>query len=212
MKLGTVMVPGSFVADNFAGVARPAPAAWSRIVGTPRVEGDNSVIGDCVETAGFNCVQTAFARKGVMNPLPNAAVPGIYSAITGWNAAIPSSDRGTDPEAFFNWWKLNQIGGHTLADLSRIDPRNKTKIRECIAHDGGVFLIVALATENQNERIWTASGTPGSWGNHCVWADGYEGDLTISTSWGEEQPVDGSYFDKGFVIAVYTAQLSAPML
>ena len=182
--------------------------AWSRIVGTPRVEGYNDTIGDCVETAGFNAVQTMAAREGKLTPIPNHLVPGVYSAVTGYNPNIPATDQGTDPEVFFTWWRQNAIFGCKLSNLIRLNPRNENAIRDSIIRNGGVFLCVELATAQQNEIIWTASGTPGSWGGHAVWCDSFEAELTFATSWGQVKPIDRSYFQHGFVAAAYGLELN----
>lgn len=181
--------------------------AWSRIVGAPRVEGYNDTIGDCVETAGFNAVQTQTALGGNMTPIPNHLVPGVYSAVTGYNAANPVTDQGTDPEVFFTWWAQNAISGFRLSNIIRLNPKDESNIRDTIIRKGGVFLCVELATQQQNEIIWTASGTPGSWGGHAVWCDGFEAELTFATSWGQVKPIDRSYFQQGFVVAAYGLEL-----
>lgn len=71
-------------------------------------------------------------------------------------------------------------------------------------------MCVELATEQQNERVWTPTGTCGSWGGHAVWTDSYEGALTKITSWGAEFYIDRSYFEaSGFVVGAYALELVA---
>ncbi len=176
---------------------------------TPRVEGFNDTIGDCVETAGFNSVQTLLSRAGNVTPIANDLVPEIYSAVTGYNPNNFASDEGTDPEVFFTWWAKNAIAGYKIANLTRPDPKGEDGIRQCILNNGGVFLCVELAVEQQNQLVWTASGTPGSWGGHAVWCDGFEAELTFATSWGQVKPIDRSYFEQGFVAAAYGLELIA---
>jgi hypothetical protein len=82
------------------------PAAYSRIWGTPRVAGHNDVVGDCVETAACNAVQTGMARVGLSGPqISNDMAVTLYSQVTGYTALDPASDRGTDPDELFGWWR-----------------------------------------------------------------------------------------------------------
>lgn len=209
MKLGCRF--NASVAD-YAGRAgdstTQALPAWSRMVDAPRVEGHNDLIGDCVETAGFNAVQTFLARAGSDALISNDFVPEVYSAVTGYTPNNPASDRGTDPEAFFAWWGRNAIAGYKLGRLTRLGPQDENGIRNTISSAGGVFLCIDLAVEQQNEIVWTASGTPGTWGGHAIWCDGFEADLTFATSWGEIKPIDRSYFEQGFVTAAFGLELT----
>jgi hypothetical protein len=210
MRLGCRLNPSVTAYAGRAGASiAPALPAWSRIVTAPRVEGHNDTIGDCVETAGFNAVQTLLARAGNDTQIPNALVPAVYTAVTGYNPANPATDQGTDPEAFFAWWGQSPIAGYKLGNLTRLNPQDEAAIRQTIATTGGVFLCVELAVEQQNQLVWTATGTPGTWGGHAIWCDSFEADLTFATSWGEVKPIDRSYFEKGFVQAAYGLELVA---
>jgi hypothetical protein len=186
------------------------PAAYSRILGTPRVQGHNDVIGDCVETAACNAVQTAMARAGVSGPqISNDLAVTLYSQITGYAALNPASDRGTDPRELFAWWCENPIASYRLKQVTPVDPQSEADIRHVVSGAGGIFLVLALGLAQQNQLVWAAGGTPGSWGYHAVWADDYEGALTTCTSWGEAKPMDRSFFAAGFVAAAYALDLAA---
>jgi hypothetical protein len=185
------------------------PAAYSRIMGTPRVEGHNDQIGDCVETAACNAVQTEMARVGIAGPqISNDLAVSLYSQITGYTALNPASDRGTDPNALFGWWRQNPIAGYRLAQVTPIDPQSEADIRHVVSSAGGIFLVLALGLAQQNQLVWTAAGTPGSWGYHAVWADDYDGALTTCTSWGEAKPMARGFFAAGFVVAAYALELA----
>ena len=184
------------------------PVAYSRIISTPRVEGHNDLIGDCVETAACNAVQTARARSGMLAPqISNDLAATLYGEITGYTALNPASDRGTDPDELFAWWRKNPIASYRLGQISAIDPQAEPAIRHVISRAGGIFLVLALGLAQQNQLVWAAAGTPGSWGYHAVWADGYDGALTGCTSWGEAKPMDRSFFAAGFVVGAYALEL-----
>lgn len=185
------------------------PRAYSRIIGTPMVQGHNDQIGDCFPTACCNAVQTTLWRGGIYDTVPDNLAVEAYEDMTGYSPAAPISDQGTDPEQGFAWWRANHIGGYRLTGLSQIAAASEGEIRSAIASAGGVLLCVELSIEQQNQRTWMPAGTPGSWGGHAVWADGYDGATYRITSWGEVFYVDRSYFDAaGFVAGVYRLDLT----
>jgi hypothetical protein len=178
-------------------------------MGTPRVEGHNDVVGDCVETAACNAVQTKMAKAGISAPqISNDFPVTLYGQITGYTALDPASDQGTDPGALFAWWRKNSIASYRLQQVTPIDPRSESDIRHVVSCAGGIFLVLALGLAQQNQLVWTAAGTPGSWGYHAVWADGYDGALTTCSSWGEAKPIDRSFFAAGFVVAAYALDVT----
>jgi hypothetical protein len=185
------------------------PVAYSRIIGTPRVAGHNELVGDCVETAACNAVQTAMAGRGHSAPqLSNDLAVTLYTQITGYTALKPASDRGTDPNDLFVWWRHNMIAGYRLQQAIAVDPKSEPDMRHVISTTGGIFLVLALGLAQQNQLVWTAAGTPGSWGYHAVWADDYEGALTSCTSWGEAKVMDRFFLAAGFVVGAYALDLA----
>lgn len=210
MKLGCATQPGTLPpVANVAAAVAPPPSAYARISEAPRVQGHNDVCGDCVETAASNSVQTALARAGIFTRISDDYPRTLYSNLTGYRDGIPSTDNGTDPMVLFDWWRRNALGGFKLTNLTRLEPTEEGAIRHAIATDGGVYLIVNLSVEQQNQRVWMPAGTPGTWGGHAIWADEYDGGLTFCTSWGEPTPLDRSYFTTpGFVIAAFQLGLT----
>jgi hypothetical protein len=185
------------------GAGPAAPVAYSRIMYAPRVEGQNSKIGDCFPTACANAIQTYLARANLGIVLHDADAVDAYEGMTGYNPAIPATDQGTNPDAGFAWWQANAIAGYKLAGITSIPTEDEDELRHAIAA-GGVLLCVQLATEQQNQRVWTATGTPGSWGGHAIFCDGYDGEIYSITSWGEAFYIDRSYFTTpGYVVGAY---------
>ena len=183
--------------------------AWSRIVDTPRIGKSNLTVGDCACVAAVNAVQTLLARGGDYTPISEQVALDVYAAVTGYNPADPSTDRGTDPEQLFAWWRENAIAGHKLATFTRLNPADTTGIKLAIMKGGGVYLCVELAMEQQNQTEWKPVGTPGTWGPHAVWGDTYEADWLTATSWMEGITVDDAYLTGGFCAAVYDLQIVA---
>lgn len=196
--LGDAPIPRAMASETVP------PYAYGRVSECPRVAGNNNVLSDCVETAAANAVQTAMGRQRFYDPISNGYVARLYSLITGYVAGDAATDQGTDPNALFTWWKQNPIAGYRLADVVAFEPTAEDAIRWQIDRAGGVMLVVALSVEQQNQREWRAAGTPGSWGEHAVWADSYDGGLTFATSWGEMMPISRAYFNApGFVLGAF---------
>ncbi|MDE2342902.1 MAG: hypothetical protein KGL63_05835 [Betaproteobacteria bacterium] len=153
-------------------------------------------------------VQTQLSRQGIMTPMPDDLPVQIYSAITGYVPGNAATDQGTDPEQLFAWWAANPIAGYKLGTFTRINPANVNAMRNAIIN-GGAYLCVELAVEQQGQKEWKPAGTPGSWGGHAVWADTYEADWLSVTSWGECILVDDAYLSGGFGAAVFSLDLEA---
>ena len=208
MKLGCRWQGAPAVTAERAATSLP-PVAYSRIIGTPRVAGHNEQVGDCVETAACNAVQTVMADRGLSAPqISNGLAVTLYSQITGYTALDPASDRGTDPNELFAWWRQNTIAGYGLKQAVAIDPKSEPEMRHVISAAGGIFLVLALGLAQQNQLVWSDAGTPGSWGYHAVWADDYDGALTSCTSWGEAKVMDRGFFAAGFVVGAYALDLA----
>jgi hypothetical protein len=178
--------------------------AWSRLVSVQRLNGFNSDIGDCVPTGCINGVLDWLGARGIIPPLvPNQLAKDLYKAVGDYVDGDPSTDNGVDPDRMWAWWMQNAILGCKLKEPPiLIDPRNEWAVRKAIQNHGFIGTIASLALEQQNEIIWTALGTPGTWGLHYLNIDGFDGPYT-ATSWGYEKQIDQSYFDSGFIKQVY---------
>jgi len=211
MRLGCRWNPGTLHIPEPVGATSPVSVAWSRIVGTPRLAGDNTVIGDCVPTACANAVQDAMAAAGNYAPIPQAEIVRVYSAVTGYVPGDSASDQGTQPSDMWNWWQQHDIAGYKLRKATPIDPQSEYAVRKTIETTGGVILIVALSLEQQTQTEWLPIGTPGSWGYHCIWVDSYVGGLSFATSWGQMTPIHQTYLQNpGFTVGAFALDLVQP--
>lgn len=191
------------IVPEAVGVALPEPPARSRIVGTNRVLGFNNKIGTCMQDLCLNAVQTELSLKSIMSPIPDQLAVQVYSAVTGYNPADPSTDLGTNPDQMFQWWLENEIAGYKLKALPRLlNPKDQFSIHAGIARSKWIGLILNLSLTQQNQITFTGEGDPGTWGKHAVLADQNDGP-TGTTCWGAEKWIANSFFAKGFVLAAY---------
>ncbi len=210
MKLGCQWRPQAFMPVALTGAGRAPVEAYSRIEGAPRVAGHNDECGDCVETAACNAVQTRLAIAGGRTALSDELPVSIYEqpAVAGYVPGDAATDVGTDPARLFAWWKANSIGGWKLRAETPIAPSMEGDVRNAIL-GLGVFLVLELSVEMQNQKLWLPAGTPGSWGGHAMWCDEFDGALTWGTTWGQPQAIDRSLFGTPFVLGAYALDLVA---
>jgi hypothetical protein len=210
MHLGVVLDAEPVKFDSIESIeATPPVFAYGRVEDTPRVTGFNNTVGDCFPTACCNAVQTALGLRGVYTPISNNLPVTIYSATTGYVPGNAATDIGTTSKQMFGWWKNNAINGYKSNLPKCYAGTDIGTLRRLIQTKGGVIAIIGLAVQQQNERVWSGTGVPGTWGWHAVWIDMFDGLLTFCTSWGLSQPIDESFFAKGFVNQIWDVDLIA---
>jgi len=207
MKLGSRLDRGQFRPRPLVGAIEQIDA-YSRIVGAPLVKGNNDRWGDCVETAAYNAIQDDMADIGDLGALHDDLPVHLYSQLTGFDPATGANDNGTDPLSLIKFWQGNSISGWRLASVTHIDPSREGDIRHSIATKGGIYLVVNLSVDQQNQQTWMPTGQPGSWGEHAVWCDSFDGATYFVTSWGLRIAVDRSFItNRNFVVGAFSLDL-----
>jgi hypothetical protein len=151
------------------------------------VEGNDSV-GDCVlaEEAHFIGVQTGNA--GTLYAYTVAQTLAAYSAITGYNPAVPSSDQGTDPITCLNYFTQNAYAdGTKLAGYAEVDATNQAEVQFAIAAFGNLKMWVGLPDAwinpfpSSNGFVWDVAPSNPNQG-HCVGAPSYNSPRVVGAS------------------------------
>jgi len=154
------------------------------------LEGNDSV-GDCVlaEEAHFIGVQTGNA--GTLFSYTVAQTLAAYSAITGYNPAIPSTDQGTDPITCMNYFIQNAYADGTKLDgYAEVDATNQAEVQFAINAFGNLKMWVGLPDAwinpfpNSNGFVWdVAPANPNN--GHCIGSPSYNSTRVVgSTSQG----------------------------
>ncbi len=135
----------------------------------------NDQYGDCVIAAGAHFQQLVTTLTGKPNVPTTDQVLAAYTAITGFNASDPSTDNGTDPMAFLQYWQTTGLWGTKIGPFVEANPASPLQIRDSIWFFGGALVGLALPMSAQDQDIWdvppggwTADNQPGSWGGHEV--------------------------------------------
>lgn len=141
----------------------------------------NDTVGDCVIAYMLHQIKIWWSIAHAGEPLPDFTdeqAIQLYSAITGYNPADPSTDQGTDPDTALAYWQQNGLFGHTIAGYVNIDVTNIDMLRYAISIFGGIgfsFNVPAYIMNIPGGASW--SYKPGNditnQGGHQVGAIGY---------------------------------------
>ena len=174
----------------------------------------NDTVGDCTCAAAGHMNQLwTFEAQGKMVTPSDAAILAMYSAVTGYNPADPSTDRGANMLAVLKYWR-NKGLGITLRDprhlqvadkiggFASVSPRATAMAKAAIFMFGGLYTGFALPKSAQSQDVWdlapggtlTEQGAPGSWGGHCVLITKYDQYFLECITWGSRKRMTWSFF------------------
>jgi hypothetical protein len=158
----------------------------------------NGTAGNCVEVSAFQIMRVrAHHVWGPNSYLPTALdALSLYGLCTGYNPNDPTTDKGTDTNAFMARWVTKGIQMNNPAQTLDVVGWAHCSLQETpVAVDlaGPVRMTLALPVGLQSVSVseWAnvpgtgADWAPGSWGMHSVAVGGQrKGSLNIIT-WGE---------------------------
>jgi hypothetical protein len=177
------------------------PPAFDFFQGVPDSIDLNDTLGICVVAA-----EAKHTRSWTQNATGNAAtitnaqILDVYEKGAGYNPSDPSTDQGWDLLSALAYWQKTGIGGHKIGAYAAINPKHHNMVRSATYLFGGLYIALSLPISAQNQTVWDAasgsSGTPGSWGGHCVTIQAVENDQPIVRTWGYAQPCTWAFIDK----------------
>lgn len=162
----------------------------------------NDVYGDCVEAAYAHFMQIATTRAGgtVYSPAESDALTA-YTAMTGFNPAVPSTDNGTDMLTACNYWQDTGMAGLEIDAFLAVSPLSAGDVQDAVAYYGGLYagFQLPLSAQSQTGSEWTVTTGPdaaaGSWGGHCVPIVGYAPGVYYCITWGAIQSMTAGFFE-----------------
>lgn len=172
----------------------------------------NDRYGDCVEAAAMHYAQNETANTGAPLTPSEASTLALYSAVTGFDAADPSTDQGTDPETMLAYWKstgipLNDANGkevlHTILGWASLDITSWAQLRYAAYTFGGLFLAINCPqSAEENTNNWqVVDGSP-IVGGHAINMTG-QGSLGCKIdSWGMVIPASIPFI-RQYLVAAY---------
>lgn len=146
------------------------------------IEG-NGEYGDCVEAEDAHniAVTTGNSGNGLFAYTPTQTLAD-YSAITGFNAADPSTDQGTDPTTDLNYRvATGYADGSKDLGWMLVDATNKAEVMYAIANFGTVKMWFGIPDSIANNlgavtngTVWdVTAGAPDQSNGHSVGSCGY---------------------------------------
>jgi hypothetical protein len=189
----------------------PAEYDWSKSVrgGYPMLLNDQ--IGDCAVVSKLQLFRTwraASIRQDLR--FSNAQALAAYRAISGYDPADPSTDRGCVMLDTLKWFRNVGVAGHKLGAFASVTPANQPLMQLGLYLFGGLDLGFALPETAADQDVWDvvpnagAAGAPGSWGGHAVGAVSFGRRGITVVTWGAKKlvtwPFVRAYADEAYAV------------
>jgi hypothetical protein len=161
----------------------------------------NDKLGDCTCAAMGHAIQAWSANVSEEHTLSDQDIISAYEAITGYNPADPSTDRGAVELNVLNYWRTTGISGHKISAYTSINPENITHVKAGIYLFGGIYIGISLPYSAQTQTTWSVpwygkigDGLPGSWGGHAVYVVAYDAKSVWCITWGQLKRMTWRFF------------------
>ena len=139
----------------------------------------NDAYGDCVEAEEAHFIAVVTGTAGKLFSYTAAMTEAMYSTLTGFNPAIPSSDQGTDPTACLNYFTQNPYAdGSVNLGYLMVDATNQAEIQYALYQFGNLKIWLSLPTPyvspfpSGNGFVWDVAA-PNPANGHCIGSCGY---------------------------------------
>lgn len=179
------------------GVALPQAAPechWGRAVAPEAWGMDlNDQLGDCTIAAVDHARRLMRTNAGLTwRPAVDAELVDAYTRVSGYNPAVPGSDRGAVwSDVLAAWTREGFLMGGArdlAAAFVRVAAANDNELRLAIQWFGCAMVGLAMPLAAQSQDVWApvpgSAGEPGSWGGHAVVLTGYDPDGLDCITWG----------------------------
>lgn len=176
-------------------------AAWGML--------GNDQVGDCT-CAGLahKRIGDVYANAGRVLDVTTAETLKLYSAVTGYNPAEPSTDRGALCQDVLAYWHKHGFLGERPVAYARVDLANETEVRQAIALFGQLYCGFNVPSSAMDQfdagRPWDVVRGARIEGGHCVTIGAYDAEGLTCVTWGETQRMTWrffrTYFDEAWVV------------
>ncbi len=177
------------------------PSGWNML--------GNDTVGDCTCAAIAHMVMLFTAHTGTMISPTLEDTLGVYSAVTGYNPADPSTDQGANITDVLAYWQSTGIAGHKILGWASIG-LSPAQIQQAMYLFGAVdigFNVPAYAMEQFNAgQAWDIdpSGDATIEGGHSVPLFGYGSQGFDCTTWGANQKLTttfaATFCDEAYIV------------
>jgi hypothetical protein len=159
----------------------------------------NDSVGDCVEAMALQFIMAAQGNVGTRVTFTADQAIQLYSAITGYNPADPSTDQGTAITDLLAYWQATGIFGHKILGWAAVNPSDLAQVRAATYLFGGLLagiqVTAGMMTQFQDGQAWNAPFSGEVEGGHGVPILGY-GRLGQSLiTWAKRQQCDVNFWE-----------------
>jgi hypothetical protein len=171
------------------------------IIGDWRMLGNDS-LGDCVFAGAGHETMLLSAMGGNGKVFDDAHTIADYSAVTGYNAADPSSDQGTDVRAALDYRRKTGVSDafgdrHKILGYVALEPGNISHLKAALYLFGAVGIGFAFPNSAMDQfnagKPWSVRAGARTEGGHYVPLVGWRRHL-ISVSWGRLQEMTTGFY------------------
>jgi hypothetical protein len=181
--------------------AAPVNQDWTPAVKTWQMFGNDSC-GDCTIASGLHLQNCWSANAGPSEELfTDQDAVSIYSALTGYNPADPSTDNGAAVLDVLNFWRATGFDGFKIKAFALVNWLNPLELKQAIDLFGGVYagFAMPLSANEQTGSLWDVTsaspGDAGSWGGHALPLLGYDKETVTTVTWGAVQEMSWKFLE-----------------
>jgi hypothetical protein len=175
----------------------PPAADWSQGL-VSFGEMGNADVGDCTCATLGHALQIWSVNAGNEITVPDADVLALYSAVSGYDPADPSTDQGAVLLDVLKYVRSvgdrQGIGGHRIDAFMAVNPKNHDHVKASVHLLGGVAIGVDFLHGWENADVWSIPNGHSA-GGHAIWGCAYTPEGLIVISWGRKYLIPWSSLD-----------------
>ncbi|MGW1744605.1 hypothetical protein ACWCRD_03095 [Streptomyces sp. NPDC002092] len=196
LKFGAYLAPGL--------PAPPASADWlSPVPGSDWGMLANDQWGDCTCAAvGHKRIGDVYVNQGAVLKVTDKDALALYSAVTGFTPADPSTDQGAVCQDVLDYWRQHGFLGEKIVAFAKVDLSNPTQVKQAISLFGQIyagFNFPGSAMDQFNAgKPWDVVRGARIEGGHCVTIGAYGENGLSCVTWGAVQKMTWRFFTKYF--------------
>ena len=168
----------------------------------------NDEVGDCVIAMILHYIMLATAASGKPVTFTKQQALDLYTAITGYNPADPSTDQGTVITDALEYWQTKGVYGHFIKGWASFDYTDQTKLNYAIDIFGaalcGIQVTDGMMDQFTAGQAWNAPYSGPVDGGHGIPLPGFGREGRTCITWGKRQEMDLGFIaangDEAYVV------------
>lgn len=138
----------------------PEQCINSRSVGDDCGMLGNDRVGNCVIAGGMHLDQDWLSNAGHDFRFTTEQALQVYSEVTGYNPADPTTDNGTDPVQFLKFWRSRTLLGKSIGGFALLPTCDLETLKYTILLFGGCLAGFTLPDSCLDREDWNYTPSP----------------------------------------------------